>query len=182
MRSGAWAARLARVPPVTVIPVMFDLRNTETILRVLLVLAALAPVPVQAQTPSDGAPTRLIGIIQSREFTGAVLSDAAGAQFFYRLREQLPDGSRIIGIRDDSIRLKRSDGTTYEMFITHEMKPSAAAPVRPPGPPSGPPASINPLPGPLPASRQLPRTSIEGPGRTRPNRREPSRGAKHSAE
>ena len=68
---------------------------------------------------------RLIGTIEGKGFTGAVLDDSTGVQTLYRLHERLPDGSQIVKVRSDSISLKRSDGTPYELFIVHDAKPSS---------------------------------------------------------
>ncbi len=75
---------------------------------------------------------RLIGMIQSRNFTGIVMSDSKGAQSFYRVSDIMPDGSQIVQVRTDSISLKRTDGTLYDMYIAHDTKTVAsAAPVKP---------------------------------------------------
>ena len=74
---------------------------------------------------------RLIGSIQSRNFIGAVLSDAKGLQVVYRLGEKLPDGSQIVAIRPGSISLKGADGASYDIYISHEMKSIAAVPFSP---------------------------------------------------
>ena len=79
--------------------------------------------------------TRLIGTIQSKNFIGAVFSDSKGEQSFYRVFDTLPDGSRIVAVRPDSITLKGTDGMSYDMYIAHDMTKSpvtnTAAPVRP---------------------------------------------------
>jgi len=90
--------------------------------------------------------SRLIGTIQSKNFIGAVFSDSKGEQSFYRLFDSLPDGSKIVTVRSDSISLKGTDGTSYDMYIAHDMTRSpavnTAAPVRPdvPADPYVPPA------------------------------------------
>src|SRR5271169_2622355 len=62
----------------------------------------------------------LIGTIRSGFFSGAVINIAKGEQSFFRLFEKLPDGSQIVQVRDDSISIKGTDGTLYDMFISHE--------------------------------------------------------------
>ncbi len=80
---------------------------------------------------------RLIGTVEGGGFVGAVLDDvAAGAQTFFRLKETLPDGSRIIKVRSDSISIKRSDGVVYELYTIHDM--TAAPSTRPPATASSP--------------------------------------------
>jgi hypothetical protein len=102
------------------------LRSVDKIIRAALFLSfiflsALFPGSAWPQTP--GAQTyRLIGSIQSRDFTGAVISDAKGEQSVYGLLDKLPDGSQIVEVRQDSISLKGADGTSYEIYIAHDMK------------------------------------------------------------
>ena len=75
---------------------------------------------------------RLIGTIQSRNFIGIVMSDSKGAQSFYGVSDKMPDGSQIVEVRSDSITLKRTDGTLYDMYIAHDTKTVASvAPVKP---------------------------------------------------
>jgi len=78
---------------------------------------------------------RLIGTIQSEHFIGAVFSDPKGEQTFYRIFDALPDGSRIVAVRSDSISLKGTNGMSYDMYIAHDMIKSPvaniAAPVQP---------------------------------------------------
>lgn len=66
------------------------------------------------------SPYRLIGVIKAEGFTGAVLADSAGGQILYRLYEQLPDGSKLVKVANDSILLKSSEGVSYEVFIAHD--------------------------------------------------------------
>jgi hypothetical protein len=80
-----------------------------------------------------GPAYRLIGIVKGSDFIGAVIDDGKGGQAFYRLREQLPDGSRISGVQNDSVTIKQSDGASYDLFIMQSAKPSSAKP-QPPGP------------------------------------------------
>jgi hypothetical protein len=97
-----------------------------------LLLFFVGTVDAQAIGPQA---SRLIGTIQSRNFIGAVFSDSKGEQSFYRVFDTLPDGSKIVTVRSDSISLKGSDGTSYDMYIAHDMTrypvENTAAPVRP---------------------------------------------------
>ena len=60
----------------------------------------------------------LVGTVESKGFTGAVILTPDGKQTFYRLRETLPDGAELAQVHDRSISLKGSDGSQYDMFIT----------------------------------------------------------------
>ncbi len=95
--------------------------STITILLVLLLAHKLA-----AQTAGPQG-YLLIGTIQSEDFTGAVIKDPAGEQSFYRLNDKLPDGSQVLKVEGDSILLRRTDGVSYELFITHDTKTAAQA-------------------------------------------------------
>jgi hypothetical protein len=113
------------------------------LLRVLfsfLVLLGITTTggPVHAQDAGETPPFRLIGVIESSNFAGAVLDDSTGVQTFYRLREELPDGSRIVKVENDSVVVKRGDGTSYELFIIHDMAKSSAQPVHTPSVASAP--------------------------------------------
>ena len=70
-----------------------------------------------AVAPSPSSP-RLVGTVEGGPFTGAVFDDGTGVQAFYRLHQQLPDGSYIVKVRKDSIVIKKDDGLLYEMFTT----------------------------------------------------------------
>ena len=89
---------------------------------------------VDAQATGPQA-SRLIGTIQSKKFIGAVFSDSKGEQTFYRVHDTLPDGSKLVAVRSDSISLKGTDGMSYDMYIAHDMTKSAiantVAPVQP---------------------------------------------------
>jgi type II secretory pathway component PulC len=78
-----------------------------------------------AATPSPSAP-RLVGTVQGGPFSGAVFDDGT-AQTFYRLHEQLPDGSSIVKVRNDSIVIKKDDGVLYEVFTTGTANSAATA-------------------------------------------------------
>lgn len=60
----------------------------------------------------------LVGTIESKEFTGAVILTPDGKQSFYLLRETLPDGGQLVQVHSNSISVKGPDGSRYEMFIT----------------------------------------------------------------
>ena len=89
---------------------------------------AQAPPAVPASTPSS---FRLVGTVESKTLSGAVLVDPTGLQSFYHLQEKLPDESRIIRVRSDSILLKRTDGALYELFITQDSKAAVPASLPP---------------------------------------------------
>lgn len=94
---------------------------------------------VDAQTIGPQA-SRLIGTIQSKNFIGAVFSDSKGEQSFYRVFDTLPDGSKIVAVRSDSISLKGASGTRYDIYVNHDMKTvavgaeSQSAPINPTSP------------------------------------------------
>ena len=64
----------------------------------------------------------LIGTVEGASFAGAVLQDATNTQTFYRLKEKLPDGSRIIKVRRDKVTLRKADGGTFDIEITDDTK------------------------------------------------------------
>jgi len=70
---------------------------------------------------------RLIGTIESKLLSGAILQDTTGEQSLYQLYDKLPDGSQVVKVQSDSILLRGSDGTTYEIYITRETKSVATA-------------------------------------------------------
>jgi hypothetical protein len=88
-----------------------------TAFAVTLLLFFVETVDAQATGPQA---SRLIGTIQSKNFIGAVFSDSKGEQSFYRVFDTLPDGSKIVAVRSDSISLKGTDGMAYDMYIAHE--------------------------------------------------------------
>jgi hypothetical protein len=74
----------------------------------------------------------LVGTVESKGFTGAVIITPDGKQSFYQLRETLPDGAQLVQVHSDSVSLKGSDGSRYEIFITAAGKlQSTAAPGAP---------------------------------------------------
>ncbi len=144
-------------------------------------------IRVEAQEAPSGY--SLNGTIQSSDLTGAVITVAKGEQSFFRKFERLPDGSQIVGVRPDSILLKRADGTTYEMYILHETKTVASAqpsqpsaqPSQPPAQPAQPPAQpaqpVRPVQPVQPVQTIQPNTGVDpyAPGAIRtPRERPPS--------
>jgi hypothetical protein len=85
-----------------------------------LVSFSLCLITTADAQPASQSGYNLIGTIKSEDFTGAVLTDSSGEQVFYRLHDKLPDGSQLVKVRDDSISLKGTDGTLYDMYISHE--------------------------------------------------------------
>ena len=81
--------------------------------------------PAQASAPSVYV---LIGTIEGEQFAGAVLDSPANPQAFYRINEKLPDGSRIIKVKRDSVSLKRADGSVTEIQILDDTKIVMATP------------------------------------------------------
>lgn len=76
----------------------------------------------QADAQSSGDGLRLVGTIDGRKLAGAVFQDTTGKQTFFPLHEKLPDGSRIVKIRDDSIVLKDENGNLFEMYFSRDTK------------------------------------------------------------
>jgi general secretion pathway protein C len=64
---------------------------------------------------------RLIGTIEGDVFSGAVLEDSTG-QEFYRIHQKLPDGSQIVKVQRDRVTIRRSDGGTMELQVVDETK------------------------------------------------------------
>jgi general secretion pathway protein C len=64
---------------------------------------------------------KLIGTMEGESFAGAVLEDSAG-QVFYRIQQKLPDGSKIVKVKRDSITLQRPDGTTTDIQVVDDTK------------------------------------------------------------
>lgn len=107
-------------------------------LTISLVLFIVGTAHAQTADPQT---SRLIGTIQSENFTGAVFSDPKGEQSFFRSFDKLPDGSQIVAVRSDSISLKGTDGTSYDMYIAHDMTVSSG---RNAAAPAGPDVSVDP--------------------------------------
>ncbi len=109
----------------------------------------------------------LIGTIQGGDLTGAVIAVAKGEQSFFRKFDKLPDGSRLVAIRSNSISLKGESGNIYDIYINHDLKtagtgaaarPSARVDYSPPHP-----ATSNTIPG-ADSSPPHPATSNTMPG------------------
>ncbi|HEX9113515.1 MAG TPA: hypothetical protein VF888_04130 [Nitrospirota bacterium] len=83
----------------------------------------------------DPSAYRLVGTIMADGLIGAVLVDAKGEQTFYRLHDQLQDGSKLVGVHSDSILVEQGDKTVYEIFIAHDTK--SAVPQAGPPPSAG---------------------------------------------
>jgi hypothetical protein len=81
---------------------------------------------------SSSSAYRLIGTIEGRSFTGAVLDDTTGKQSFYRVRELLPDGSLLVKVRDNSITVKSADGALYDVYVSRDNKSASIAVLAPP--------------------------------------------------
>ncbi len=123
--------------------------KTAWILVLIGLFTSLAPADFRAVAQEAIAPPafRLIGTIEGKDFSGAVLIDAAGKQMFYRLYDTAPDGSKITAVSGGSIVLRRPDGTRYELYIIHDMKAASA---------SGAPLSSPVAPSAAAETRQLP--------------------------
>ena len=70
----------------------------------------------------------LIGTIEGEHFSGAVLDSPANPQAFYRLNEKMPDGSRIIKVKRDSVSLKQADGSVTVLEMVDDTKIVMATP------------------------------------------------------
>jgi hypothetical protein len=134
-------------------------------LLIFLPLSLIGQVNAQVATQPGYS---LIGTIRSGDFSGAVIIVAKGEQSFFRLFEKLPDGSQVVQVRDDSISLKGTDGTIYDMFISHEKTAGSVAP------PTG-------ADSPLNITSQAPATVLSNTGTGQPNARQRRR-ARHSSE
>ncbi len=112
---------------------------------IFLALPAYAQVksaaPVETVAPGD---YRLIGTMEGKT-TGAVLVDSTGLQTFYRLNDQLPDGSRLVKVGSYSVVVRQSDGTASELYINHDMKTAPQTGFAA-SPPASPPANAGPVP------------------------------------
>jgi general secretion pathway protein C len=81
----------------------------------------------EGKGPSSGGPAaessnyKLIGTMEGGSFSGAVLEDSTG-QTFYRIHEKLPDGSRIIKVMRDKVKLQRPGGSTIDILVADEDK------------------------------------------------------------
>jgi general secretion pathway protein C len=64
---------------------------------------------------------KLIGTMEGKVFSGAVLEDDKG-QAFYRINRKLPDGSVIINLTRNKVDLRRPDGTTVTVERVDDTK------------------------------------------------------------
>ena len=120
------------------------IRNIPPFPAIVAVLLFFTLIAVDRANAQPGPSTfRLIGTVTAGGFTGAVLDDAKGEQTFYRLYEILPDGSKLVKVKNDSILLKRNDGALYEIYMSHDTK-TAVQQVGPPAGASPPPPVIAP--------------------------------------
>lgn len=101
-------------------------RRLFLVVAISLLFQEAAPSVSSAATPSPSSP-RLVGTVEGGPFSGAVFDDGTGVQTFYRLQEQLPDGSHIVKVRNDSIVIKKDDGLLYEMYTTGTANSTATA-------------------------------------------------------
>ena len=92
----------------------------------VLLLLAFLPAGMTAAQPApaeqSSADQRLVGTTEGAVFSGAVLMDSSGKQQFFRVNELLPDGSRLIKVKSESILVRRPDGRTYEVFVFRELR------------------------------------------------------------
>ena len=98
------------------------------LIAIVLSAGLLVPrqAPAQPAAPAS-ADHRLVGTVEGSAFSGAVFIDPAGQQQFYRINETLPDGSRLVNGRQESVLVKRPDGMTYEVFIYRELRTAVPA-------------------------------------------------------
>jgi len=84
----------------------------------------------EGQGPSGGPVSleatsyKLIGTVEGKMFSGAVLADSTG-QTFYRINEKLPDESVIVKVMRNKITLRRSDGVTMDIEVVEDTKITA---------------------------------------------------------
>ncbi len=90
---------------------------------VVLMSAFFIAGEVHAQVAGSSG-YRLVGIVQGKDFVAAVIDDGKNEQSVYRLREQLPDGSVVAKVQKDSVTIKRSDGSSYDLFLLQNAKSS----------------------------------------------------------
>ena len=102
-------------------------------LRPLIFFLILLSVVLAASFASAENTYHLVGTVESKGFSGAIIIAPDGTQAFYRLREILPDGAQLIEVRSDTILVKSPDGSRYEMFIssTAGKLQSPSSPVAP---------------------------------------------------
>ncbi len=64
---------------------------------------------------------KLIGTIEGKQFSGAVLEDTTG-QAFYRINQKMPDGSAIVKVIHDKVSIRRSDGVIVDVEVVDDTK------------------------------------------------------------
>jgi hypothetical protein len=105
------------------------------ILLIMTIFTFVGPADEQSAAAAQPSGLRLVGTVEGAPFAGAVFDDGSGIQTFYRLRELLPDGSKIVKIGKDSIEVKKPDGAVYELFTTGDANAlsvsSAVSPASP---------------------------------------------------
>jgi general secretion pathway protein C len=77
--------------------------------------------PSSSGPVAESAHYKLIGTMEGGSFSGAVLEDSTG-QAFYRIHEKLPDGSQIVKVMRDKVRLQRPGGSTIDIIVSDEDK------------------------------------------------------------
>ncbi len=97
-------------------------RENNVVLIACLFVISMLFIDCRDAPAAEPGGYSLVGTIMGSEFVGAVIKDSSGSQSFYRLYDKLPDGSKVVLVRTNSISLKGTDGTTYEMYILHETK------------------------------------------------------------
>lgn len=95
------------------------------ILRLLFIAAASMIIDAvgihflpAGQVAAASSGPRLVGTVEGSPFSGAVFDDGTGVQTFYRLHEQLPDGSYLVKVLSDHIIIKNADGTRQEVYTS----------------------------------------------------------------
>jgi len=97
-------------------------------LLTLFVMYSCCWLPIaHAQASGPPGSYRLLGTIEGRLLSGAVIADPTGVQLFYKLHDKLPDGSTIVQVRDKGVSLKGTDGMVYDLYITSSAKTASSA-------------------------------------------------------
>jgi hypothetical protein len=94
------------------------IHNILLLMTAFMIIDLVSVPSLSAAAIAPSTPSRLVGTVEGAPFTGAVFDDGTGVQTFYRLHEQLPDGSYIVKVRNDSILIKKTDGVLYEIYTT----------------------------------------------------------------
>lgn len=64
---------------------------------------------------------KLIGTIEGKDFSGAVLEDGSG-QVFYRMHQKLPDGSQLVKVTRSKVTLRRPEGSMIDILLADEER------------------------------------------------------------